>query len=38
MKFIEINIKYDEFNDFDLLAALFRNPVFNYEFYQFIQE
>jgi hypothetical protein len=37
MKFLELDIECGEFNDFGLSAAL-RDPIFNYEFYQFIQE
>ncbi|CAG8824575.1 21506_t:CDS:1, partial [Racocetra persica] len=37
MKFIEQDIKHSEFNDFGLSNAL-KDPMFNYEFYEFIQE
>lgn len=37
MKFIELDIKYNEFNDFGLSAAL-KDPMFNYEFHQFARE
>ena len=37
MKFLELDVECGEFNDFGLSAAL-RDPIFNYEFYQFIQE
>ncbi|CAI2172343.1 1106_t:CDS:2 [Funneliformis geosporum] len=37
MKFLKLDIECDESNDFDL-SAILRDPIFNYEFYQFIQE
>ncbi|RIB00957.1 hypothetical protein C2G38_2150669 [Gigaspora rosea] len=37
MKFIELDIKHSVFNDFGLSDAL-KDPMFNYEFYEFIQE